>query len=214
MDIVHAETKSPMRVELHNKILEGSPIGHMIAGLECPAVILNSNHRIIFTNKAFRNFTGYNDEDILGLPPRILTTNNYSESERQAIRHSLSVLKKPTKVNITILDKNKKPTECVMLGTPLTPTHNIPVGYILFFNKKGEDMNIFTDFLSNGIGSLLNYKKTERVRSTTVSSKGDKQIEIMKLAKLGYTVKESAVILRLSKNTIYYVKWKMSKKSI
>jgi PAS domain S-box-containing protein len=202
-----------MRVELHNKILESSAIGHMIAGLDYPALILNSNHRIVYTNKTFRDLTSYTDEDILGLPPRILTPHNYSEAERQSIRHSLSVLKKPVKVDFTLVDKFKKPMQFVLLGTPLTPTHNIPAGYVVFFHKKGEDMDLFTNFLSNGVSSLLNYKKTERIRSKTVSSKGDKQIEIMKLAKLGYTVKESALILRLSKNTIYFVKWKMSKKT-
>jgi len=73
-------------------------------------------------------------------------------------------------------------------------------------------MNLYTNFLSIGISNLLNYKKPDKTLSANISGRGDKQIEIMKLAKLGYTVKESAVILRLSKNTIYYVKWKMGKK--
>jgi PAS domain S-box-containing protein len=201
-----------MNVELHNKILKSSAIGHMVSSIEYPAVILNSNHRIVLTNKAFRSLTGYTDEDILGLPPRILTHNNYSETDRQALRHSLSVLKKPTKVDFTICDKNKKLSKVVLFGAPLTPIHNIPAGYILLFNNKEEEMNLYANFLSIGISNLLNYKKPDKTLSANISGRGDKQIEIMKLAKLGYTVKESAVILRLSKNTIYYVKWKMGKK--
>jgi len=96
-----------MNVELHNKILKSSAIGHMVSSIEYPAVILNSNHRIVLTNKAFRSLTGYTDEDILGLPPRILTPNNYSETDRQALRHSLSVLKNQPRLILQFVIKIK-----------------------------------------------------------------------------------------------------------
>ena len=177
-----------------------------------PVDVTDPGNRILYVNRAFREFYGYGEREVLGLVPHFLVP---PEFDRRRLVENVQALAEQRQTfsgiqsNVT---SSGQQVEVFLVGLPVDVIPGAPpLGFVYVAclpERKDEMMLALTRLAlgaSLGSGGLLAFEDGAKPR------RGDRQKAIVKLSGLGYSTKQIAAMMGLAVSTVGYVKWKMKR---
>ena len=197
----------------HYNIVKNSLLGQMFDGFEYPCNVISSAYRIVYVNKAFCKFYGYKLEQILGLSPKVLLPRNYQPKKILELQHLIIIKKKPFWGLFSNVHASGRELTVFLKVVPIiTEASPHPVAHLSICCDVPKKEAMLLSLLSHISNFTYSYDSKVKRITPKISSyrRGDRQSEIIKLTKLGYSTKEIAGMMGITTSTVGFVKWKLS----
>ena len=177
-----------------------------------PAAFSNSRHGFAYINPAFETFYGKKLRQVVGLTPWILLPKGHPVKPVRDLRRKLeregywegefsniNAAGKTVRIHLIVIALRSRgscePNAYLSLAAPV---------------KEGAQL---LPALARQIGTFwLEESARVKLPISAESPRGERQEEIMRLTRMGYSTKEVAVFMGIATSTVANVKWKLGRR--
>jgi PAS domain S-box-containing protein len=204
-----------MNIHEHFALLHRSSFAGIFDRFDFPVTLANSRKRFVYANKAFCRYYGYSKKEIVGLCPRILIPSSFSERQMHEVFLAMDGQRKAWEGLIPNLNARGETVLIYLITLPLRPAGGSDVaGYFGVSCEAGDQARLLSSLTTHLIEcALCASAMTPGTNAVTNRRRrGDRQDEVMRLARMGYSTKEIAAMMGNAVSTVAFVRWKMNKR--
>lgn len=206
-----------LSAEEHSRLIQNSLIDRLFADFVFPSMVTNADHRIVWVNAAFNSAYGYQREEVIGLPVKLIYDPELSADTIKPAARQLLQLRKPWCGPYRNRRANGEVFTAYYVAVPLSSLAELPVtGVFCVSGPENESEALRESVLSHVVNRCFALAAsggatTSQGNVRTLSTKGQRQREIHRLSLLGYSSKEIASVMQISPSTVNVVRWKLAK---
>lgn len=175
-----------------------------------PIDVTDPCNRIIYINRAFREFYGYGEGEVVGLLPHFLLP---PEFDRRLLVENVQALadKQQTFAGVqTNVTASGERVDVFLAGLPLGVIAGAPpIGFVYAACRPEQKEEMMLALARLALGAYFGSGGISTFEAGAKPQRGDRQRAIMKLSALGYSTKQIAVMMDITPSTVGYVRWKL-----
>jgi PAS domain S-box-containing protein len=203
-----------LKAKAHSQLLCQSPWRTFFDSFSFPAAISNARHCFTYVNPAFERFYGVKLEDVIGVSPWILMPKNHGLRTVKLLRKALANKNGVWSGEFTNVNAAGKSVQIhlVVAGLRGHP-EGAPVGYLSIVAPEKEGDQLLPE-LARHMGENWLQHAAACMGSTPIEhdGRGERQEEILRLTRMGYSTKEVATFMGIATSTVANVKWKLNRR--
>lgn len=203
-----------LRVQEHNHLIRNGFLGELLGDFLHPASLTNRENRFVYVNPAFERFYGYRTDELIGLTPWILHPRQTAGSDKTRLRSLIGSSAEGWEGRLVNQRADGSRVRIYLVTVPLVhPPLRKPALHLGLSGEDGLRDVLLRDYVQHFSSHALRRHADASQLNVPSSAfrKGDRQLEITRLTKMGYSTKEIANFLDLSPNTIAQVKWRLAR---
>jgi PAS domain S-box-containing protein len=179
-----------------------------------PAAVANARHAFIYVNPAFEKFYGKTMAEVVGLTPWILMPRDHDIRAVQELRRQLTQGKDFWQGRFVNVNAAGKAVPIHLIVIALRGRLNAePIAYMSLAAPQ-KDESLLLPTLAQQLGNFwLEEAASVKVPPPGKSGRGERQEEILRLTRMGYSTKEVAVFMGIATSTVANVKWKLGRRN-
>jgi len=204
-----------MKVSEHFALLKRSSFAGIFDRFGFPVTLANAHKRFVYANKAFCRYYGYAEKEIVGLCPRVLIPSSFSERQMQEVFRTMEGERKAWAGMIPNRNARGETVMIHLIILPLRPAGGTEVAsYFGVSCEPGDQQRLLSSLTTHLIECALRaaVMTPEAKAVGQRRQRGDRQTEVMRLTRMGYSTKEIADMMGNAVSTVAYVRWKMNKR--
>ena len=203
-----------LKAKAHSRLLCQAVWRAPFDSLPYPAAITNGRHRFLYVNPAFERFYGWKLADIVGLAPWVLTPLNQDLEPIKRLRKALAGRLSSWSGNLTNVDAKGKLVRVHLVAFAIHGERGgAPVAYLSLVAPESEGPNLLPCLAQNLGAHWLRHAATTLAEPAAVTTaRGERQEEILRLTRMGYSTKEVALFMGIATSTVANVKWKFKRR--
>lgn len=205
-----------LTAKAHSQLIVQTPWRALFDSFAFPAALANSRHRFLYVNQAFERFYGIKLGDIVGVSPWILMPRNQSSATVAQMRKALAGRTAMWSGQLTNLDASGKSVSIHLFAFGLRGGKiGAPAAY-LSLSAPAADGPRLLPALTQHLGEhwLRHAASVATEIPVDQSGRGERQEEILRLTRMGYSTKEIATFMGIATSTVANVKWKLNRRGV
>lgn len=205
-----------LKAQAHSKLLCQTSWRALFDAFPYPAALTNARHRFLYVNPAFEQFYGRKREDMVGLSPWVLMPRNQDGVPITKLRKALNSRAAHWSGTLTNLNARGEAVNISLIAFGLRGGRSgSPVAYLSLTAPEAEGACLLPS-LAQHLGEhwLRQAAATPTEMPVVQDVRGERQEEIMRLTRMGYSTKEIATFMGIATSTVANVKWKLNRRGV
>lgn len=199
----------------HSQLLCQTPWRTLIDSFPYPAALTNSRHRFLYINPAFERFYGKKLEEMVGISPWVLMPRTQDSVPIAQMRKALNSRTAMWAGSLTNVDASGKAVRIHLVAFGLRGGRSgPPVAYLSMVAPEADGPTLLPALAQHLGENWLRQAATMKTElPISQDGRGERQEEIMRLTRMGYSTKEIATFMGIATSTVANVKWKLNRRA-
>lgn len=197
----------------HSLLLSRSPWSAILEQYPFPASLTNARHAYLYINPAFERFYGLKLADVVGLTPWILMPRQSGVEEVKQMRRRLKAngeIWQGTFDNLNAAGKRVR-VHVVALSLSGVP-QGAPAAYLSVAGLEKDAPRLLPTLARIFGEHWITEAASTHFPIGEATARGERQDEINRLTRMGYSTKEIAMFMGIADSTVANVKWKLKQR--